>query len=36
MIDGVEVLAHAGDLVFKPRAQWHTFSNPGDEDARVL
>jgi quercetin dioxygenase-like cupin family protein len=34
--DGVEVLAGPGDLVFKPRNQWHTFWNPGDEEARVL
>jgi quercetin dioxygenase-like cupin family protein len=25
-----------GDLIFKPRAQWHTFWNAGDELARVL
>lgn len=36
LIDGHEVLAGPGDLVFKPREQWHTFWNPGDEDARVL
>jgi mannose-6-phosphate isomerase-like protein (cupin superfamily) len=33
---GVEVLAGPGDLVFKPRNQWHTFWNPCDEEARVL
>ena len=26
----------AGDLIFKPRGQWHTFWNAGDEDARIL
>jgi mannose-6-phosphate isomerase-like protein (cupin superfamily) len=31
-----EVVAHAGDLVFKPRGQWHTFWNAGDEPARIL
>lgn len=31
-----EVFAEAGDLVFKPRGQWHTFWNAGDEPARVL
>lgn len=36
VIDGVEVLAQPGDLVFKPRHQWHTFWNPGDDEARVL
>jgi mannose-6-phosphate isomerase-like protein (cupin superfamily) len=25
-----------GDLIFKPRAQWHTFWNAGDEPARIL
>jgi mannose-6-phosphate isomerase-like protein (cupin superfamily) len=25
-----------GDLVFKPRGQWHTFWNAGDEPARLL
>ena len=34
--DGREVLAETGDLVHKPRGQWHTFWNPGDEEARVL
>jgi mannose-6-phosphate isomerase-like protein (cupin superfamily) len=31
-----EVIAEAGDLVFKPRGQWHTFWNPGDTPTRVL
>jgi quercetin dioxygenase-like cupin family protein len=26
----------AGDLIFKPRGQWHTFWNAGDEEARIL
>jgi quercetin dioxygenase-like cupin family protein len=30
------VIAEAGDLVFKPRNQWHTFWNAGDEPARIL
>jgi mannose-6-phosphate isomerase-like protein (cupin superfamily) len=30
------VYAGAGDLVFKPRNQWHTFWNAGDEPARIL
>ncbi len=25
-----------GDLIFKPRDQWHTFWNAGDETARIL
>jgi quercetin dioxygenase-like cupin family protein len=34
---GDEVLtARSGDLVFKPRNQWHTFWNAGDEPARIL
>ena len=34
---GDEVLvAEAGDFVFKPRDQWHTFWNAGDEPARIL
>jgi mannose-6-phosphate isomerase-like protein (cupin superfamily) len=30
------VHADAGDLVFKPRGQWHTFWNPGDGPCRIL
>jgi mannose-6-phosphate isomerase-like protein (cupin superfamily) len=30
------VYAEPGDLVFKPRNQWHTFWNAGDEPARIL
>jgi mannose-6-phosphate isomerase-like protein (cupin superfamily) len=34
---GDEVLvADPGDLVFKPRNQWHTFWNAGDEPTRIL
>jgi mannose-6-phosphate isomerase-like protein (cupin superfamily) len=34
---GEEVLeADPGDLVFKPRNQWHTFWNAGEEPARIL
>ncbi|HVF19985.1 MAG TPA: cupin domain-containing protein [Mycobacteriales bacterium] len=36
MLGGHEVGARPGDLVFKPRGQWHTFWNPGDEPTRVL
>jgi mannose-6-phosphate isomerase-like protein (cupin superfamily) len=28
--------ARPGDLIFKPRRQWHTFWNAGDEPARIL
>jgi mannose-6-phosphate isomerase-like protein (cupin superfamily) len=30
------IYAGAGDLVFKPRDQWHTFWNAGDEPCRIL
>jgi mannose-6-phosphate isomerase-like protein (cupin superfamily) len=34
---GDDVLeAGPGDLVFKPRKQWHTFWNAGDEPCRIL
>ena len=36
VLGGTEVEAHTGDLVFKPRGQWHTFWNPGDVPTRVL
>ncbi len=31
-----ELVAGPGDLLFKPRDQWHTFWNAGDEPATVL
>ena len=31
-----EVVAGPGDLVFKPRGQWHTFWNPGEVPTRIL
>jgi len=30
------VYAEAGDTVFKPREQWHTFWNAGDTPCRIL
>jgi quercetin dioxygenase-like cupin family protein len=30
------VYADAGDFVFKPRDQWHTFWNAGDDVCRIL
>jgi hypothetical protein len=34
---GDEVLVGGpGDLIFKPRNQWHTFWNGGDQPARIL
>jgi mannose-6-phosphate isomerase-like protein (cupin superfamily) len=34
---GEQVLeANTGDLVFKPRNEWHTFWNAGDEPCRIL
>ena len=31
-----EHVAEVGDLVFKPRGEWHTFFNAPDEPARLL
>lgn len=33
---GQEVEAAAGDLVFKPRGEWHTFWNSSEKPARIL
>jgi hypothetical protein len=34
---GDEVVhGEVGDLIFKPRNQWHSFWNAGDEPARIL
>ena len=30
------VIGEPGDLIFKPRMQWHTFWNAGDEPCRIL
>ena len=30
------VYGEPGDLIFKPRGQWHTFWNDGSEPARIL
>jgi mannose-6-phosphate isomerase-like protein (cupin superfamily) len=30
------VIGKPGDLIFKPRGQWHTFWNAGDVPARIL
>src|SRR5215212_8752256 len=30
------LIGSPGDLIFKPRNQWHTFWNAGDEPARIL
>jgi quercetin dioxygenase-like cupin family protein len=30
------VYGKPGDLIFKPRGQWHSFWNAGDEPARIL
>jgi mannose-6-phosphate isomerase-like protein (cupin superfamily) len=35
-LGGDVVYAEAGDLVFKPRDQWHTFWNAGDTPCRLL
>ncbi|CAN5836378.1 hypothetical protein BH23ACT5_BH23ACT5_14500 [soil metagenome] len=36
VLDGHEVYAEEGDLLFKPLGQWHTFWNAGDGVARML
>ena len=36
ILGGDEFVAGPGDLIFKPRDQWHTFWNAGDEPASVL
>jgi mannose-6-phosphate isomerase-like protein (cupin superfamily) len=36
VLEGREVIAEPGDLLFKPRGQWHTFWNAGDEPASCL
>ena len=36
LLGNAVVTANPGDLVFKPRNQWHTFSNAGDQPARIL
>ena len=30
------VVGNPGDLIFKPRGQWHSFWNAGDKPARIL
>ena len=35
-LGGEVVVAGPGDLVFKPRGEWHTFWNAGDEPCRIL
>lgn len=36
VLGGEEVFGEPGDLIFKPRGQWHTFWNASDEPAIVL
>jgi quercetin dioxygenase-like cupin family protein len=35
-LGGQVVYGEVGDLIFKPRGQWHTFWNAGDSPARIL
>src|SRR4030088_3806738 len=35
-LGGEVVYGEPGDLIFKPRGQWHTFWNAGDQPARIL
>jgi mannose-6-phosphate isomerase-like protein (cupin superfamily) len=36
LLGGEVVHAEVGDLVFKPRDQWHTFWNAGETTCRIL
>ncbi len=36
IFDGVEVIAEPGDLILKPRGEWHTFWNADDTPARLI
>lgn len=36
LLGGEVVYGEPGDLIFKPRGQWHTFWHAGDEPARLL
>ena len=36
LLGGEVVYGQPGDLIFKPRNQWHTFWNAGDTPARIL
>jgi mannose-6-phosphate isomerase-like protein (cupin superfamily) len=36
VLGGHEATARAGDLLFKPRGEWHTFWNAGDTTARII
>jgi mannose-6-phosphate isomerase-like protein (cupin superfamily) len=36
LLGDVVLEAGVGDLVFKPRGEWHTFWNAGDEPCRIL
>ncbi|MDQ2980895.1 MAG: cupin domain-containing protein [Actinomycetota bacterium] len=36
LLGDVVLVGAPGDLIFKPRGQWHTFWNAGDEPARLL
>ena len=35
-LGGEIVYGEVGDLIFKPRGQWHTFWNAGDSPVRIL
>jgi len=36
ILEGQVSYAGPGDLILKPRGEWHTFWNAGDEPARIL
>jgi mannose-6-phosphate isomerase-like protein (cupin superfamily) len=36
IFDGEEVFAEPGEIILKPRGEWHTFWNAGDTPARLI
>ena len=36
LLGGKIVFGEPGDLIYKPRSDWHTFWNAGDEEASLL
>ena len=36
LLGGRVVYGQPGDLIYKPRSEWHTFWNAGDDDASLL
>lgn len=36
LLGGTVVVGEPGDLIYKPRGEWHTFWNAGDQEASLL